>query len=513
MKAIRNAHGATTGLVVALLFVFTTIIVGFFQISLYFFGADDTRNATDSGALKVGQKSLTISTTAQNSIEHQFDDVADSKGNFNLTNINRVWGKAMLASLNVAAMYEQGYGSSEANSHSDALFQAAQSISDRLANKLSTPKNHHAAFTSVTDLNSLNSLGEKTKLTVAENSNWTTSFVDRGSESNLEFDKDQLPAKSQVDTIGPVTGQDGKQYIPGYKAMKFLQKTFYLVPFKAGERPHLISAEKYNNESLKAKPIKDWRTPVPNAFSVGGKTINQDNLGQTAIAYVQTNPQRKFDLGIPRAFIRIRLEKNTVRYIHNQMPRTSMNYAFRKEEQIQVFDAGAGVAHVTASLGNEYTPPTLHQAIYALPGDHSEITRVLLQRCREIKRNIKEAELMALLQIPLVNDIDEYLIFPLRKDFLVVMPLPNARGTVPGLDFLAKADGNEKEIATEIAPLVPNSATVRLVGSGQVTVPPTATTIEHGHLKWKPGSGYEGCLGELSIERDTEILSFGFMVP
>jgi hypothetical protein len=509
----RNARGATAALVIALTFVLTVISVAFFQLSLYFFGADDARNVTDSGALNVGQKALTISTRAMNSIEHQFDDVADSKGNFNLTNINRVWGKALLASLNVSAMYEQGYGNSNANSHADSLFQAAQSISERLSTQLSTPKNHHDAFTSITDKNDVSALGSKTKLAVTDNSNWTTSFVDRGSESNLEFNNDQLPAKSQVDTIGPVIGQDGKQYIPGYKAMKVLQKTFYLVPFKAGERPHLISAEKYNNETLKAKPLRDWKGPVPNAFSASGKTVNHDNLGQSTIAYVQTNPQRKFDLGIPHAFIRIKLDKNVVRYAHNNIPRSSGSYAFQKEEQLQVFDAGAGVAHVKASLGNEYIPPTLHKAIYALPGDHNEVTSVLLQRCREMKKNIKTAELMALLQIPLVQNTNEYIIFPLRKDFLVVMPLPSARGTIPGLDFLAGADGSEKEIATEVSPLIPNSATVTLVGSGQITVPPTATTVEHGHIKWKPGSGYDGCLGELSIERETDILSYGYMIP
>jgi hypothetical protein len=489
------------------------ICVAFFQLSLYFFGADDTRNVTDSATLNVGQKALTICTTAQNSIEHQFDDVADSKGNFNLTNINRVWGKALLAALNVSAMYDQGYGSSNANSHADALFQAAQAISDRLSVKLSTPSNHHAAFTSITNQNDVSALGSNTKVAVTEDKTWKTSFVDRGSESNLELDTEQLPAKSQVDTIAPVTGQDGKQYIPGYKPMKVLGKTFYLVPFKAGERPHLISAEKYNNETLQSKPIRDWKSPVPNAFSAGGKTVNQDNLGQAAIAYVQTNPQKKFDLGIPRAFIRIRLDKNIVRYAHNQIPRSTGNYGFQKEEQPQVFDAGAGTAHVSASLGNEYIPTTLHKAIYALPGDHSEVTRVLLQRCREMKKNIKESEMFALLQIPLVQNANEYVIFPLRKDCLVVMPLNSARGTIPGLDLLASADGSEKEIASEISPLAPNSATVTLVGSGQITVPPSATTIEHGHIKWKPGSGYEGCLGELAIERETDIFSFGFMVP
>jgi hypothetical protein len=512
MKSKRNTRGAATALVVALSFVLTMLVVAFFQIALYFNGSDDTSNATDAGALNVAQQALTISTTAQTPDEHQFDDVADSNGNFTLTNINRVWGKALLAALNVSAMNDQGFGSSSANAHADSLFQAALNISNRLSGRLNTPSNHQQSFEKIAGQNAVNALGKDAKIKAANDENWKTSLVDRGSESNITFDKNQLPSSSQLQLIDPVAGQGGNLFIPGYKKINILGKSIYLVPFKEGERPQLISAEKFDSNTQQANPF-DWKNAVPNAFSTSGKSINHDNLGQHAIARVQTNPQRTFDLLMPRAFIRIKLEKNRLHYVHNFLPAGEDTYQFHPEAKPpQTFSAGSGVAIVRASVGNEYVPATLFQAINALPADHSPVMNVLLQRCREIKKNFSEKDLISILQLPLVDNASEYVIFPLAKQ-IVAMPNYTANGVVPQLNLLSDADGDEKEIVKEHSPLKPNTASIELVGAGTPTIPPTAVTEEEGRISWKPGSGHGGCLGQLTIQRDTLVTTTGRLDP
>ncbi len=515
MKKVNRQRGATTGLVAVLSLVLVMLSLAFFQLLLYFGGADETRNATDAGALGVGQEALKTATKAESSAEHQFDDVADANGNFSLTNINRVWGKALLANLNANAMNQQGFGSSSANQNAKQLFDAAKSISDRLTRLLSNKENHFQAFEQLSTQNAANMMGANARVAAARDKQWRTSLVDRESESNISFDPDQLPSGGDLALLSPVSGKDGNRYVPGYKPIKVMENVFLLVPFPLGEKPHLISASEFEGNTREAKPLPDQANPVPNAFSAQGKTVNQAGHGQLATAFAQTNPQRAFDMLMPHAFVRIKLLANKARFIHNLIPMTQSTYDFSPEQQQLTFPAGTGTAIVTANLGNEYIPPTLHQAIYAFPTcDYSAVTKSLLQRCREIKKDITEAELKALLQMPIERGVNEYLIFPINKQTLVVAPNVAALALAKWINIRALPDGRGQEIASESSgPDNPNKASVTLVGAGVVTVPPMAITVEHGSLKWTPGSGYDGCLGELEIERTTEVTSAGSMGP
>lgn len=511
MKLTRRNTGATTGVVVALTMILASLGTAVFYLALYFGASEQAISTTDAGALNAGKGAFALTTAATDAIEHQYDDVADSRGNFNLTNINRVWSRALLANLNVQAMQAQGQATGEALQHADQLYSAANAISTRLTNKLSDSANLSSAFEKIAGENLVRLGGADAKVKSAKEA-FKTSFVDRGAESNILFEKGQLPEGISLDRLNPVSTKDGTR-IAGYNPIDSLGKKFNLVPFKIEERTRLISEHKFAESTLSAKPLAGIESPVPNAFALGGNTANSI-IEARSRAFVQTNPLHKFDLGIPHGFVRVKLNSNKVNYIHNGIPRDIGEYGFNPETQMRgPYEAGSGQVTVQAELGNEYLPPNLFKAIYALPGNHSAITRALVQRCREIKKDFSEAELYALLQCPLTPGVTEYVIFPATQGMLIALPAPMAGTVAPWLAANEKPDGRGQVIARELMPLGPNTAQATLTGAGQVIIPGFALTSCRGEETWVPGSGYKGCLGELQIDRQTDVLSFGFMVP
>src|SRR5271163_1132345 len=103
-RKVRNDCGMTIGLTVSICFLLVVLSGAFLTFSLITFGSNEVRNAVDAGTLNLGQQVFTLGTGIQGADEQQYADLADWQGRFTLTNINRVWGKALLAAINVRAM-------------------------------------------------------------------------------------------------------------------------------------------------------------------------------------------------------------------------------------------------------------------------------------------------------------------------------------------------------------------------------------------------------------------------
>jgi hypothetical protein len=348
-------------------------------------------------------------------------------------------------------------------------------------------------------------------------SGWETACTDRDEESNLRVANSQLPsgvtlAPSDTKSVSEKAGAGTGIFFRGYHGLTANGRTFSMVPFKYDEKPHLISGLSFEQAKL---PLSSWSKPVPNAFSARGITSNQKYYANSAVAYVVANPQRQYQLAIPHAFIRIKLQKNDVHYSVNVEPDHDSTYDFvpgQYNPEVVIHPVGTGTLHGNSTLGNEYIPPTLRQAIHAL-SDHPEVTAVLLQRVREIKSDFTESDLNSLLNsTPLIPGVDEYIIYPTygtadnTDPTMHCSPTAIAKAAATWLNVSASADGSEQQIASENRPpfTAPNIGTSYLTGTG--CKPPGPTLVsETGELKWTPGSGYDQCLGTLHIHRTTSI--------
>ncbi len=516
IKRRQREKGVSTALALSLCFILVLLVYGFFQLALLMGGSSETRNATDAGALSVGKdvfnaKALHTKPDLTND-EKQYFDVSDSKNQYSLTNVNRVWGQSLLVGLNVQAMQQDGSYTQQAKDHADKLFDSAEAISDRLADQLNTPDNLYPLFNGTSEQNATNMLGSTSSVTSLPGDQWQTSLVDRGIESNIQITSDQLPGSGDAQNIGFVKGADGSSYVPGYKPIKVLDHYYTFVPFKTGERPHLISENTFSSNKNSVNPINEWKKPIPNAFSVHGATKGQQNYSQRAKSYVLSNPQRQFPLEMPYGFIKIHLDGNTAKfYINENYTEESYDY-FPSFVVKGPYRAGSGTITAFTFLGMEYIPPTLYQAIHALPGDHSRVDNILLQRCREIKQNATANDLLLAEQCPIIPGIDDYIIFRV-KDVIIALPFPTAIQQVLNFaQFDTSPDGSEiSDVATEEAFFLPNFTFEILIPDPGVVIPVYGFmgTWEEGSESWTPGSGYNGCLGQLSITRTTSVFDFG----
>lgn len=520
MKRQRNERGAALGLVAALTVVLVILGMAFFKLTIFFGAADETRNSTDAGALNAGKHSFDLNVTASSSDERQFEDVADANKQFNLTNINRVWAKAMLANANVAAMALSNQSTPQAIIHAEQLYRGANSISNKLADELKNPENFYKNFEEITSGNNVRlAASENSQVAAVKDKDWKTAYVDRGEDSNISFDPNQLPLPLQF--ASPANTKTFK--VPGYTQIPILDKKFYLVSMKDNERTHLINPESFEANTEAAKPLDGWKNPVPNAFSVHGATSGVQGLSNKALSWVQVNPQYKFNLGIPHAFIRIHLDNSAV-YSHLGERLGSESYAFRPGVSAQSFTTAAQlkVNFVPVNIGNEYAGATsLYDALFPkalnATNEHTKVLNTLLQRCREIQKDFSLDQLVAVLKatpVDFTGTQSDYIIFP-KKNVLVARLAAQAYSEVNWILPTQKADGGQKEIAREDVVGQPNTAmfTVTEPVLGTTIGPLPVVSQEHGSFKWTPGSGFDGCLGEMNVSRTTSLPAFGVPEP
>lgn len=580
----RRESGATMGVVIVCSFVLVLIIVGLFYITLFIGGEDETRNATQAGTLNVGKHVFTDAefkvTLPDTQAAEQFKDVLDKDGKVGLANINRIWGKALLAEANAEQMQSIGLaGSSKTNA--DNMFDAASQINNQLFEKLNNKSNLYKVFENLSSQNSVRMLGNDAKVT--HEGAWGTSYCNRGEVSNIEVPSaDILPSTGSHEAL-----KQKDNRIPGYTSVTVGGKKFSFVPFMDKEKTHLISKGEFdsNSASTKAPDAPDGSKAIPNAFSCQGHAINQKALNQAAVGFVLTNPQRLYKLSMPHTFVRIKLEKNTLTWLFNSptppvgdavdklvdaapdklksaqdkldhidtkkikidhdgdgnhdnlkvaMEQYSGSYPFRPDIQSKTGTPVSAVCGTLmangVTLGKEYLPPCLDTQLFGSKiesGNEEQLEQVLVNRMNQMtsetgktftKKDLHEVLKSKETGLAMQADMREYIMYsPDGKDVEVhtkEVAMAKCSWLAPMIN--EEPDGTEGGIAklTSFFPLAPLL---------QVSVIPDPYCFPYfppfGLLyvvidnKWKPGSGYKGCLGTVTSKHHTDIYLWGIAGP
>jgi hypothetical protein len=510
MRSRKRKLGSALALGAALAFAFIVICVGLFYISMYFGGERETKNANDSGALNVGKKTATFAVQLQGGDEDQFKDVAENGTTLptpvtpgtdvSLRNVNRVWGKAFLVALNSTAMGGEG------DDHVEAMQQAANAISDRLANALDDPNNLKQWYLDFAQANNTKMLGKNSFMVAPDLSQWKQSYLDASWDSNISVIAAEIPSGVSMPLVKVNNNDPSNSYLVGYNDYSVNGRDYWMVPFRFGERPHLVARS--DCEKAAANPPA-WQTkPLPNAFSTLGGTTNNQNLGEQALSWVQTNPQKTYPLSIPNGFIKIKLDVNTVAWYPNFIPYGTNDYGFTYDYEDAIpFVVGCGSLSAEEVVGLEYVTPTLFTGIFALPPIPpmgSSTLDALFQRVQEMHPGYSKAAFLAALAAcpisPAAED-QEFVIYadswdPLNSH-IVATPAALAPPWISG-----DPDGTSTSTENEFM-VGPNWGYATLQCYGDYPAP--LESEESGTRTWTPGTGYGGCLGSLEIKRTTNV--------
>lgn len=520
MRVSRSSKGSTLALIITCCVLLVALMFGIYELSMLFGGGQEIRNSVDSGALNVGQQTLSFKTSAQDNDEHQFDDVADSKGEFSLSNINRVWGKVLLVYLNASSMNRRNTATTSTAGNADLLYKAAERISDRIQAQITDPERLKPFFEKMTQQNSTRMIGPSSAVKASADSFLNTSYVDRGAESNINFDPAQLPPETDPNAIKGVKGSDNNLYFPGYTGFQLLDKTLYLIPFKANETTHLVSTVGFSANTLPAKPLPGWSKPLPNAFSAQGQIPTANGKTSTSISYVQTNPQRSFSLSIPHGFVRITLHKPLAKVSIGipglfKFKTSSENYTYTHHQNDYL------PPNVIANLGYEVSSrrPSVWECLYVQfgnPGYEAE-KKILVQRLKEIKPDFTEQQLQPLLSQTgpwgAYNGDDYYFYVCLNSvGDLVMRDGAEITAQAPWMSthLSDEPDGGPEDIAAEKLGSGGNSAYATPLQPDPLAplIYPKCEVNTHGLHIWKSSTGFNGLLGELRLERYVDILEF-----
>ncbi len=499
------------------------------MISLYFGGSRETRNATDAGALNVGKKSLTVTVKSQGGDEDQYKDVADANGEFGLTNIDRVWGKALWTAINAQDIKEAGKETGSTSSHASAMFQAAENISDRLADKLNDPANLYPLFNEVAQVNNVRMLGKSAKDKALEGAGWKTSLLERGQESNVVIENSQLPSNVNLSQLQTVTDKGGNKCMPGYKGINMYGRDYWFVPYKYNERPRLESRNHFEANTVVAQALSGWAKPVPNTFSVESHTQAGSPADQKATAVVKANPMKTFKMRLPHAYIRLKFPKNTAKwYLNYPVPpfayyTTNYDYGPSSETQFKNFYVPAcGAGQATVSLANEYIPNTVFNCLFPIATAVPQpswvgVKNALVQRGREIDPTFNDVKLAAILNTATLNMGDTFYIVPdPTGTTLLCVSASNVENVAPWISGKQNASpDSDAEDFDEFWPpyTYPNTVQSWTLECGSLTQPAGtgvfSFTDADGTIEWRRGTGYDGFLGEITVKRTTNIRLYG----
>jgi hypothetical protein len=480
-------------LVVACLLVLTVGAFAAMQFGVLTGGSQAVRNYVDAGALNVAARATDVQVEPTNS----YSDVSTTSGKISLTNINRVLGKALLINANAADMKSNGQQGNLSQTNAQAAMAEANNISQQLVAALTDGQFLKTAFSQVGWEGGGGSPqpggGKKSA------SHFGSSFVHAGQTSNVTAQQGQFPLNSGVRLNGP---------IPGYQAVNVNDQQFFLVPFKQGEKPHLISLDEFN---AGVNPPHNWTAPVPNAFSAQGQLGSEPGVQSTSGAV--SNPQQQYTLAIPHAFVEIQLQPTSTQWqVNGKQAGDNTTYKFTPVTQYGVQNKKVGCKSQLngyASLGNEYASGTLLGAINGVPGKpaHQQAFQLITQRLNEIQPGFQQPQLEQLLKSQaLVPNTTAYVLYPVyeHKDNtdpqikIAAISQVNEGWFNPS----ATPDGAPKSLGIEMLQDAPNSSWGQVIGkwqlqSHQVTV--------NGQVMWTPGTGYNQCLGMLSLNRTANV--------
>lgn len=511
LRTSKNRSGSTVVLAAVLALVLVMIGLGFFSLTMFFGGARQLKNANDAGTLNIvrkvaGEKKVFLLPTEVT----LFGDVAGMYAN--LTNINRIWAKAFLIGLNANAM-TQGQDSAS------KTYNAAKSITTRLSLYLRLKSNQTDYYSQYANSNPLSMLGLQPKVDTSNTSEWGQAFMDRGAESNIEISKGQLPIglsnSVRIPTIADPKNQN-RNFLIGYKPYDLDGRQYWQVPYPLDERPHLVSGSQFEMNSI-ISPT--WL--APNALSAVGKVKNSANLIQTAKSWAKVNPGIQYKASIPAGFVRIILEAPTYQFkAYGVIPLGVKQAPGFKPSKINYvippwYFGFCGVGRVTQYIGNEYIAPLLYFAMFfAPPYAQTMAFDHLAQRVQQINPSYDTpAKLRNKLMLMPISQKPQQQTF-----FICNIPNPSSDafyGPDPSLQvvpdyvfkFKDQPEGPMRLLEEKTSFMIPNIGWLDYncaLGPALKSKFPTVSYTKTRYY-WQPGTGYNKCLGNLKIEKYTEV--------
>lgn len=555
----RRKRGSVTAFAAVLALTLMVLGIGFIIICLYMGGQRETKNATDAGALSVGKEVLNEPSVMLTPAANQrcfFDctnDTIDNSvigdGRVNLNRINRVWSKAMLIAINAQ---DGNAGSGKGNA--DSAFQGAESISNALADKLTTASNLHGYFSSLSKANSVRMLGLGSATEVKPGVGWQTSLMDRDAESNIELTGSaadnfymppgfSLPASCTTKcTRDPIPGEvTNTTFLKGYAPLEIGDHKFWQVPFKWNDKPHLVSSTPFNANKVSTKAT-NWDKPVPNAFSVEGQAIKPGATGEIASSWVLSNPRHPFKLAAPHSFMKIHIDQMKCKwffYVPLKVPGFStQDYDFTPDSKTGAtgVPGGVGCSSLTPPshlIGLDVAGRTLDEVIFGLPkGNTGDLEKYMVSRANQMISKpgveITPANLHSLLGNAttiawLVAGERDFYVFSKDGATLECQPKALAMALAPTwlpLIVGEDADGNDNKLIDDanmpslLNPPMPTSPTpIPFFTPAPPYVPNVSWVLWDKDVTWKNGTGYNGNLGEVKVKRWNEVHSVGVCIP
>ncbi len=555
MRKMRSKRGGAIVFGVVLALALVVLGCGFLLFSMFMGGQSETKNAVDAGTLNVGRKALDqvgVPLTTLDELSF-FDDCTINSTNNNgddtksatLRNINRIWAKALLLGINAdAAQADNQAGSMAGNANS--AFSAAQTLSNALADKLTDQNNLHGFFDDYAGANSTRMVGTKSQTKTLAGPNWQTSFMNRNDESNISLGGQppnfNLPPGYSLDssaytqcTRTPVpSGAAGQYFLKGYSSITAANNTYWFVPFLYDEKPYLVASSTFGASTLAANPL-GWNKPIPNGFSAEGATTAA-GIGEKATAWVLTNPREPFQLSMPHAFLHIHIDDMTSKWFFFPLgfpieddPEIGYNYIPDPETNLPSEPGGVLCSSVTPDevvLGLDVVGKTLDGIIFGYPeGDKTSTENYVTNRMNEMisvpGKSLSVSDMHNALSTfastgELVAGIRDFYVYSKDGQTISVNPEPLAIADAPWLlPFISNTpDGEEKKIIDDasdfgeifffpiVAPL-----------PGCTPLPPLGWGTYEKDVNWTPGSGYNGCLGQIRVTRWTDVYSLGACNP
>lgn len=551
----RNQKGGAIAFGVVLAFVLVVLGSGFVLISMFMGGQKEVKNAVDAGTLNVGKQSLDNVTVDLDATPGQkcFDDVTTNDespvnrdGKVSLRRINRVWGKAMMIAINAAAAQADGNaGSGPANA--DLAYNGAQEISDALSDKLNTEANMHQFFRDYAQSNSVRMIGNDLQIEAVPGAGWQTSLMERNKECNIALNGSpadnfhfppgfSLPPDTYTQTTrNPVPASaGGKWFLKGYKPITVNGKQFWTVPFLYDERPHMVARSAFDAAKSSAVPLV-WNKPVPNAYSSEGATKNVTmNAGEKATSWVLTNPRQTYTNSLPRSFMKIHVDEPKAHWFFYptawppvETPGTEQSYGFTPTSLTGApqLPGGIGcisVAPTPALIGTDTVGRSLDDLIFEYPITASQKQRlenIMVSRINQMISKPDHIQTSVQLHEILGRTATRLYLLAGVRDFYIYSP--------DGVNISIKSKIEAMAEASWLIPLIGNNPdgtenlevddekSLPIYGSPPVPTPiPTFVPLAPTPLMfftfgkdvgWQPGTGFNGCLGNVRVKRWTDL--------
>ncbi|MBS1991247.1 MAG: hypothetical protein JSS83_12065 [Cyanobacteria bacterium SZAS LIN-3] len=566
MRIRRRDKGSVIAFSTVLALVLVLLGVAFVFLLMYMGGQHETKNATDAGALNVGKQALDkITVNLQGGDEQIYQDVTNdvddgSQGNdgkISLRRINRVWAKAMLIGINADAMAADGLGGSASGNASQA-FTAAKSISDRLAQKLNATSNLYDFFSEYSKANSVRMIGNSVETDVLPGANWKTSLMDRtpitstARESNITLSNGPNNGMPYNYTLngGYVTGStrtavsapSDMKFLKGYTALNVAGNDIWQVPFQYDEKPRLVSRTMFDKSTNSANPLA-WDNAVPNAFSVEGQAIKPGAASEKAMSWVLTNPRESFQMAIPHSFLKIHLDEMKAHwyffptgYPPIEMSGAETTYGYMLKSGSAAMPQGGAFCSLVDSgsvdeLGSDVVGRSLDDVIFSIPGGNTaELEAHMVNRCNEmltkVGSSVSPSQMHSLLdsiwtRADLAGGSDSGRDFYVYSSDGVNLSLcSDLTINSPTVPMWLKTMVSEDPDGTEKTEVDDASSFAPIIFMPTATPDPFCTvdfTFGWGtwekSLYWKPGSGFNGDLGQVRVKRWTNVYSFGLATP